>query len=508
MLSTDVSDVEVQAAKFKKSFRRFIPDAFAHAEPGVTYQDNWHVHAVAEHLQAVTEGQIKLLVINVPPGTMKSLLCCVLWPAWMWAERDWMRFMFTSYSEQFTKRDSRKMRNLVNSQWYRARFPHVRIARPTRGHDGELQVADSVLEWGTIGGGLRVGGATSSGVTGKHVHGICEDDPMKQQDAHSKAKREAAWQFHKGALSSRLLPGDLTFRLVTMQRLHVDDPTGRIIKEGGWELLKLPMHYNPKRVVMTPLGNPDKRTKEGELLWPSRMTEEYVIARGKNLGPHDAAAQEEQEPTSLEGGIIKRAWIKRWNKHTLPKEFDIEWLSADLALTDTGDPIAVQLWGFKDGNFYLRKRMTDCIAFTDSYGVVNEMAKGAGVGGYQMAKVIENKANGHAMMDLNKKLSSNIPGFVPFNPGNRDKIVRLNACSPTWASGNVFVPDEDEDPTIEDYIEQLCGFPNVQHDDEVDATSQSFLWFAENHDLFTNIRFGELGAKSPDHVDPSMVMLR
>lgn len=502
--SHDTSEAELDARLCELKFKHFIEGSFAVVEPNVAYSPNWHIDAVADHLQAVAEGHIPRLVINVPPGTMKSLLTCVMWPAWMWIKEPWLRFIVSSYSEQFTKRDSRKMRNLVGSSWFKTRFPHVQIARASR-QDGEMAVSDSVLEWGTKQGGLRSGAATSSGVTGKHVNGIIEDDPMKQQDAHSKAARDAAHDYHKGALSSRLMPGAKNWRVVTMQRLHIDDPTGRILKEGGWELLKLPMHYSKKRACITSLGVPDPRTKDGELLWPSRMDEAFVKLRDKDLGPHEASAQEEQEPSAIEGGIIQRAWIKHWNKKTLPA-FQIEWISADLALTDTGDPIAVQWWGYADGNFYLRKRFVGQMAFSKSYGVVAAMAAQS-PNGLTMSKVIENKANGPAMLELNNTLRTKIPGFEPFNPKG-DKLVRLNSVSPIFASGCVYVPPEDEDPTIEEYIEQICAFPNVAHDDEADATSQAILFFQQRHQTMVGITFGDSGMNAGEMNDPSLAILQ
>ncbi len=506
LLSIAASDAELDGVLCKQSFRDFIPGAFEHVEPNIPYVGNWHIDAVAEHLQAVSEGQIKRLVINVPPGTMKSLLTCVMWPAWMWTREAYLRFIISSYSEQFTKRDSRKMRNLVTSKWYKDRFSGVNVARASR-RDGEMQVSDSVLEWGTTQGGLRVGAATSSGVTGKHVNGIVEDDPMKQQDAHSKAAREAAWDYHKGTLSSRLMPGKNNWRVVTMQRLHVDDPTGRILKEGGWELLKIPMHFNKKRMVLTSRGSFDPRTTDGELLWPDRMTEDYVTLRDKDLGPHEASAQEEQEPSAAEGGIIKRAYLaRRWNKKSLPSEFAIEWMSADLALTDTSDPVAIQRWGYLEGNFYLLDRMTARLGFSKSYQALLAMASKS-PNAITMAKVIENKASGAPMIELNNMLRSKVPGFEPFNPKG-DKVVRLNSVSALFASGCVILPEESEDPTIDDYIEQLCAFPNVAHDDEVDATSQALLFFQLRFESIVAISFGDAGMGSGEMRDPSIDIFR
>jgi predicted phage terminase large subunit-like protein len=331
------------------------------------------------------------------------------------------------------------------------------------------------------------------------VHGIVEDDPMKAQDSHSKAARDSAWNFHSAALPSRLLPDGKTWRVHVAQRLHVDDPSGRILKQGGWVHLKLPMHYNPKRIVLTPLGNPDPREKEGELIWPSRMTEAFVQRRDKGMGPHNVAAQEEQDPTAIEGGIIKRAWLKRrWNKHTLPERFDVEWISADLAFKDTNDPVAIQHWGYVDGTFYLIRRIAELMDFVKSEQALLAMAARSSQS-ITMAKVVEDKANGSAMIS---RMRRKVPGFEAFQPQG-DKLVRLNAVSPVFASQAVVIPDETEDPTIEDYVEQLCGFPDVLHDDEADATSQAILHFQANHDSLLQLAFGDVGMGTGEMHDPS-----
>lgn len=502
MASHATSDEEIDAELMLRDFREFIPAAFPHAEPSTTYKHNWHIDVIADHLQAVTLGEISRLLINVPPGTMKSLLCCVLWPAWMWARAPSLRFIFSTYSEDFTKRDARKMRNLVQSGWYRSHFTGTRIARMSRAIDG-LMVPDTVLEYGTTVGGLRSGAATSSGVTGKHVHGVCEDDPMKAQDAYSKAARDHAWRFHKGTLSSRLLPDGDTWRVVTMQRLHTDDPSGRILREeDSYVHLLLPMHYAPSRVKHTQLGIVDPREIEGELLWPDRMSEAFVKARDKDLGPYDAAAQEEQAPTSIDGGVIKRAWLaKRWTRQTKPEKFDIEWISCDPAMKDTNDSVAIQHWGYVEGTFYLLRRVARRMDFIENAATLLEFARLAGPQGALMSKVVEDKANGEA---LYRTLRQKVPGFETFNPQG-EKLVRLMAVSPSFASLAVVIPDVTEDPGIDDYVEELCGFPHMLHDDEVDATTQALLFFRSRYDILGETQdFGDMGMGAGTLRDPSM----
>lgn len=471
-----VDRLEVERLLYSRSFRDFIPPAFEVLEGGDArfeyvrkgmkkprFTPGWHIDALADHLQAVARGQISRLLINISPGTMKSVECCVLWPDWMWATIDpSLRFIFSSYSEDFTKRDNRRSKVLINTDWFQERWPHVKIA----------DTPETQLEYHNTAGGERHGASTNSGVTGKHVHGIVEDDPLKLQDARSKRARDDAWTYHSEALGSRLLP-EGGWRVVIMQRLHEDDTSGRILERAGAEdadsyvHLRLPMEFESKFRCRTSLPFEDPRTEDGELMWPARLTPAYVKGlKGANgLGSYGFAAQYQQRPTPAEGGIVKRDWWKRWV--TLPEKLTDYLISLDCTFKKTGTSfVTFQAWARDGANAYLLDQFRDKMDFVETARallVFCERWPQAAL------KLIEDKANGPAIISA---LKSSVPGLVAEEPkGSKEE--RLSAVSPFIESGNVYIPAVST--WVDGYIEELSIFPNGANDDQCDATSQALL---------------------------------
>lgn len=511
-------EAELDRELLARSFRRFVVDAFEVVEGGDAYAagvrtgeyaprfvPGWHIDAICDHLQAVTEGQIKRLIINVPPGTMKSLLCSVLWPAWVWTRDAKHRMLFSSYSEEFTRRDTRKSKLLILSEWYRERWPDIALKTEP----------DTMMEFHNTRGGERQGASTNSGVTGKHVHGIVEDDPLKMQDAPSKTAREAVWEYRTQGLGFRLLP-EAGWRVLCMQRLHEDDPCGRILRMRDVEdadeyvHLMLPMEFEAKRQCRTALPFKDPRTHEGELLWPSRMNEKFVAEKRsptKGLGEYGYAGQAQQRPAPAEGGLIKRAWLQRYE--VVPTEFDLVWQSWDLALgTDakgkvnpTNDPWGGAWFGSKGPNIYLLPQKLLPGPGRSRLSTFPEVVRAMKAGYLEFEKalrcdgiLIENKASGKPAKDT--LVEQKVPSIIMWNPIG-DKMVRAVACTTFFEGGNFFVPDETLDPTIGAYVEELVSFPNATHDDQVDFTTQAILWWRRNHGYHMPMDFSGGERESP-----------
>lgn len=474
-----VDALELEREIIKRSFRDFIPQAFEIMEGGDAHASlvrrglrppkfvsGWHIDAIADHLQAVAQGEMPRLLINIPPGTMKSVLACVLWPAWLWGCDPTQRFLFSSYSEEFTKRDARRTKALLSSAWYQALFPGTRLAA----------TPDTAMEHHTTAGGERHGASTNSGVTGKHVHGIVEDDPLKMQDASSKCARDEAWDYRTQALGFRLLPEN-SWRVVIMQRLHEDDPSGRILSRGGrddeeaelrdsYVHLCLPMEYEPERRCVTKLFA-DPRTEAGELLWPQRMNAKFVQEKKspQGLGEYGYAGQGQQRPAPAEGGIIKRAWLRYWLEYPEDLEFIIQ--SWDFPVKKTGKSFAVGfVFGFKAPNTYLLDRFRAHTGFADMLAAARRMNENWPD---CREKLIEDKASGS---DVIETVREEIPGIVPVTPvGSKEE--RLVAVSYIIEAGNLFVPHPSIAPWVHEVIDEWCTFPNATNDDQVDTLSQA-----------------------------------
>lgn len=443
---------EVNRELAERKLVHFIKQAWDILEPNTPYRHGWHVDAVAEHLEAVTAGEIKNLVINVPPGHMKSLETCVFWPAWNWIKEPWLRWIFASYSGDLSTRDSNKMRALVSSPWYCRNWgSRYRVTK-----DNESRVENDKT-------GLRIATSTGGLGTGERVHRAVHDDLLRANDTHSEAKRKQAEE-HLRAMSTRGVSPEEYSQVLIMQRLHEKDPTGVVLQLGGWEHLCLPAEYDPKRSRVTVIGWKDPRKKAGELLWPQMYTKENIDGLKVSLGSYGAAGQLQQLPAPADGGIVLRKWWKFYQQ--LPERFDHIIDSWDMAFKDTASSAFVvgQRWGALGANRYLIKQVRAKMSFTVSTAAVKLLRTPE-----TEAILIEDKANGPAIIDSLKK---SVGGIIPVEP-NGGKEARAHAQSPLVEAGNVYLPDPEIEPWVTIFIDEWAMAPNGEYWDQIDAATQA-----------------------------------
>lgn len=281
----------------KKSFHDFVKYAWPLVEPDIKFRDNWHILALCQHLEAVADGRIKQLLINVPPGSMKSLLVCVFWPAWVWIRNPAKRFMFASYSDALTMRDSVRCRQILSSKWYQDNWPlTLREDQNTKGLFENTK------------GGWRLATSVGGRGTGLHPDFIVADDPNNAKEAESEAERQAVIDWWDGTISTRGVSRGVA-QICIQQRLHTLDLTGHLLTKGGWEMLCLPMRYEPGRMTTTSLGFQDPRKVDGELLWPNLFSDSLVTRLEREMGAYHAAGQLQQRPSPRGGGMFKREWF-------------------------------------------------------------------------------------------------------------------------------------------------------------------------------------------------------
>lgn len=269
-------------------------------EPNARYVHNWHIDFICDHLQAITEGRLNpRLLINVPPGSMKSLLVSVFWQAWEWGPRGLhsMRYLTTAFNEIPVKRDTRKTRDLILSEWYQSLWPEVKLVRTA-----ELSFANS-------GTGTREGVPFGS-LTSQRGDRLILDDPHSVELAESETERaNTTRKFREGALN-RLNDQARSAIVVIMQRLHEDDIAGTILKLGmDFTHVMLPMEFEPERACVTPIGK-DPRQFDGDLLDPGRFPRDVVQGLKDGMGQYAYAGQYQQRPAPREGGIFKRHWFE------------------------------------------------------------------------------------------------------------------------------------------------------------------------------------------------------
>src|SRR6056297_219151 len=293
-----------------RSLSEFVRQAWPVLEPGNPYIHGWHVDALCEHLEAVTSGEIKRLLINIPPGTMKSMLTCVFWPAWEWGPKGLAnnRFIGASYEESLATRDNRRMRHLVQSEWFQSLWPVSLIGD---------QNAKTYFENDKT--GWRQSCPVKS-MTGKRGDRVLWDDPHSVESSLSDAHRQTALRVFQETLPTRLNHPDRSAIVIIMQRLHERDVAGYILGEGlPYEHLCLPMEFEPERRCTTSIGFSDPRTKPDELLFPERFPDSVVSeykgdGDSAGMGEYAYAGQMQQRPAPRTGGFFDWEKLKVTNK--------------------------------------------------------------------------------------------------------------------------------------------------------------------------------------------------
>ena len=281
----------------ERSLREYIELAWPILEPKNKFIPGWHIDAIAEHLEAISKGQIRNLIINMPPRCMKSLGVCAFWPSWDWGphNRPETRFLFSSYADSLAIRDSRKTRNLIQSKWYQEKWGDK---FKLTGDQNAKQRFENNKQ------GYRIATTVDGTGTGEGGDVICVDDPHNVRKVESVTKRISTLLWWDESMSTRGDNPETVAFLIIMQRSHPSDLAGHeLAKETGYEHLCMPMEYEGENKIFTSLGKPDPRQEEGELLWPERYNAAAVDVLKKKMNSRYAVAgQLQQRPVPREGG--------------------------------------------------------------------------------------------------------------------------------------------------------------------------------------------------------------
>ena len=489
----------------EKDLVEFVRQAWKTIEPGAPYVHGWHIDAIATHLEAVsgfeTSGDINRLLINVPPGMMKSLLTSVFWPAWLWGPRNMphLRFLCASHSQSLAIRDSTKMRRLIQSEWYQERWGDRVVLTGDQNAKTKFENTST---------GFREAVASGS-ITGSRGDIVIIDDPHSVESAASDAMRETTKEWFLEAVPTRLNNPAQSAIVVIMQRLHEEDISGIILdKQLGYEHLCLPMEFEPTLRCETSIGFIDPRKHDGDLLFPQRFPEEVVERDKAVLGPYATAGQFQQQPTPRGGGIIKSDWWQLWDQPSYPP-FDYIVASVDTAYTtkQENDPSAMTVWGVWSGGenksiptrqitrngeivFDLERQYTqdhpkvmmiygwtERLELHDLVEKVRETMVDYGVDNL----LIENKASGYSVaQEIRRMYSHEDFGVQLIDPKGLDKVARLYAIQHLFSEGLIYAPNR---PWADKVIHQTSQFPKGKHDDLVDTVSMALSFLRKNNML-------------------------
>lgn len=481
----------IDAEKARRSFYEFVRQAWSVIEPGTQFIPSPHIQVICEHLEACTKGEIKRLLINLPPRHGKSSLVSVLWPLWIWASDPTHKFLCAAYRAALAVRDSTKSMRVIDSPWYQKNWGDkfgitIRQAQKIENTEAGFRLITSV-----------VGGATGDG-----GDTLILDDPHSVTQAASDAEREHAEVWFNETWSTRLNNMKTGVMACIMQRLHERDISGIILEQGGWDHLCLPAEFDGIS-RSTSLGYYDWRKTKGELLCPDRFGPGELEQLKRVLGEYGTSGQLQQDPSPQGGGILKVDCFKVIDG--IPQCFYIV-QSLDVAFKAgaENDETAFQAWGvfkMRDGRngVVLLDAWGDRMTYPELrrkiVGDPDSCKKGEWMQEYggdvatgrpaRRADVmlVEDKAAGQSLIqDLHE---ANVP-VIKYNPGRADKVLRANIVAPIVELGVVHVPasrlegHEGKPMTwARPFVEQARKFPVAAHDDHVDCFTQVMIYLRD-----------------------------
>jgi predicted phage terminase large subunit-like protein len=495
----------VESAKSEDSLLAFAEYVWPVVEPAIPFIKGWVLEAIAEHLEAVTYGHIRRLLINVPPGFTKSLMTDVFWPAWEWGPQNMphLRYVCASYSNHLTERDNMRCRNIIVSDRYRKlwgdrfgvandQFTKIKFANDKTG----WKLATSV-------GGIGVG---------ERGDRFIIDDPNNTMEMESEVTRNTTNMWFTEVVPDRLNNQKTSAIVVIMQRLHEDDVSGTAIsREMGYTHLMVPMEHDSKRHCVTVLGVDDDgdevlwedpREEEDQLVWPERFPPEIVTELKRDKGPYAYAGQYQQHPVPRGGAIIReddwmdwdeagaRALGLEYEQNKFPA-FEYVVASLDTAYTakEENDASALSIWGlFRDQNENPKVMLVYCWEERLEFNKLVEKViltctqdrRPFGVPRFKIDRLlVEAKASGLSVaQEIHRLVSFSAPfGIELINPQKfGDKVARVHSIQHLFTEGLIYAPIK---VFSDKMINQCSIFPRGSHDDLVDSMAQAMRYLRD-----------------------------
>lgn len=508
----------IEKLQYEDSLLKYCRYVWPVVEPAIPFEEGWAIEAIADHLQAVTDGYIRRLLINVPPGFTKSLMTDVFWPSWEWGPRNMptLRYVCASYSNHLTERDNMRCRNIVISDRYRnmwgdrykisnEQFTKIKFANDKTG----WKLATSV-------GGIGVG---------ERGDRFIIDDANNTMEMESEQVRYSTNMWFTEVVPDRLNSLKDSCIIVIQQRLHEEDVSGvALARDMGYVHLCIPMEYVPcmhvngfdfdamgRLTVKTFLGDEideigdfpgqqgpkpgdcfweDPRTEDGQLAWEGRFPQEVCEQIKNDKGAYAWTGQYQQDPEPRGGAILKRAYWQPWTEPRYPNlEFIIGSLDTAFTEKQENDASALTIWGlFRDeaGNpkvilMHAWQERMEFHALVQR--VIDTCTKDQRLLGHPRFAVdkllIEGKASG---ISIAQEISRMMRGSGNFgveiiDPKKfGDKEARAHGVEHLFADGMIYAPNKAWADMV---INQCAIFPKGSKDDLVDTVTMAMRWLRD-----------------------------
>ena len=461
---TDKSELD---ALLRADMRLFTQRVFSTLNPGKNFYDNWHIEAICYHLCLCSTGEIRRLIITVPPRCLKSITTSVAFVAWMLGRDPTLRFIVASYASGLSVELSNATRRVMEAPWYRSVFPHTRID-PAKNTESLFQTTQRGSRFATSVGGT---------LTGIGADFIILDDLLKASDETSEAALNTAIEWQRSSVSTRFDDPARGVKIVIMQRLHENDPVGYLLEHENYVHLNLPAIAEEKHEIR--IGPGRSITREvGDLLHPERLSEETLFELKLQLGPYAFAAQYQQNPAPTGGGIVKWEWFGSYD-YAPPRDYGDfvvqSWDTASTVKEDASYSVCTTIL-CHDGLYYILDVYRDRVDFPQLESITRNLAQK-----WSTNLIIIEETNGSIplIQTLQRKYREmNVKGCGP----KGDKATRMKAETPAIYAGRVLLPKDA--PWLAEFKREILKFPMHKYDDQVDSLSQALYWareFGPNH---------------------------
>lgn len=444
--------------KLRSEFKWFIAKCFGTLNPGTEYLSNWHIDAIAWHLEQVRLGRIKRLIITMPPRSAKSISASVAFPAFIHGHDPAKEIIAVSYAQSLASKLHNDYRTILSSEWFKNLFHKTRID-PKKESEQEVRLTRRGVRLATSVGGV---------LTGRGADFIIIDDPLKADDAHSEALRNKVNDWYSSALVSRLNQKSKGAIVIVTQRLHVADLVGHVTEfDDSWTVLNLSaIATEDQRIPIGPAQYHHRH--QGALLHPARETQAVLDELKLNIGSAAFEAQYQQSPIPSGGYLFKKEWFNYYPFLPEITDDDTVFQSWDTA-SKTGlqnDWSVGTTWLYKNGMYYLMDVVREKLNYPDlkarmlaeaqQYKPWFILIEDTGVGTGLIADL---KSEGLDVIEIS---------------ATQSKEARANIQTPKFESGRVWLPETA--PWLSELEAELLAFPVGRHDDQVDSIIQALAY--------------------------------
>lgn len=453
----DQHKLEVFRELLRSNFAGFIGKCFQTLNPGTSYLHNWHIEAIAFHLEQVRLGKIKRLIITMPPRSAKSIAASIAFPAFIHGHDPTAEIVAVSYAQNLASKLHNDYRLVLSSDWYMALFGETRVD-PKKETEQEVRLTKRGNRFATSVGGV---------LTGRGADIIIIDDPLKPDDAMSEAQRSRVNDWYSNTLPSRLNQKNEGAIVIVTQRLHIDDLVGHVTRyDENWTILDLPAIAYEDQRIQVGTGKWYHR-KRGELLHPERESQSVFDELKAMLGASSFEAQYQQRPVPPGGNLFKSKWINYYD--TLPEISDGVILQSWDTASKAGlanDWSVGTTWLYQDHFYYLIDVSREKLNYPDLKARV--VAKAVEFDPWIV--LIEDAGVGTGLIEELRREGHNTIGITP----SQSKEARATIETAKFQSSRVLLPRSA--PWLDPLLSELLAFPGGRHDDQVDSIVQALAY--------------------------------